>query len=78
MAIKLGLLLEKCGEMWGKETSFKQQSTVLVRLLKRRLLNRKAKRFRMGGCDKDTVKDRVRNLAGHWQENSPFVNLIGV
>lgn len=75
-AVKLDSpLLEKRGE---NEQSFIQQSTILVRLLKRSMLNWKAKRFEMGGCNKRIMKDRVWNLAGQWQESPPFVNLIGV
>lgn len=66
-------------EKWGEnEPSFSQLNSILVRRLKGSLLNWEAKRFRMSGCAKHIVKDRVQNLAGQWQENSPFANLIGM
>lgn len=68
-------LLEKWGE---NAASFRQQSIILARLVKRSMLNRKAKNFEMGGRNKHIMKDRVQNLAGQWQETPPFVNLIGV
>lgn len=71
---KLGFsLLEKQGE---KEASFRQQSAVQIRLLEGSVLNWKAKRSDMG--KKHKMWDKVRNLAGQWQETPLFVNLIGV
>lgn len=58
------------------EATFRQQSAVQIRLIARSVLNWKAKRSDMGR--KHAMKDKVRNLAGQWQENALFVNLIGV
>lgn len=71
---KLGFsFLEKQGE---NKASFREQSAVQIRLLEGRVLNWKAKRSDMG--KKHIMKDKVQNLAGQWQENPLFVNLIGV
>lgn len=71
---KLGFcLLGKQGE---NKASFRQQSAAQIRHTEGSVLNWKAKRSDMG--KKHVMKDKVRNLAGQWQENPLFVNLIGV